>query len=268
MSALPERTDSGLPELPSGWAWVTLGAMAEVVGGVTKDVKRQGDPSFVARPYLRVANVQRGYIDLGSVTSIRLSPAKAAQLELRPGDVLFNEGGDRDKLGRGWVWEGQIQGCIHQNHVFRARLVEGIEPKFVSFWGNTFGKAWFEGRGKQTTNLASLNLTTLKSFPIPVPPSREQSRILVEVDRQLSDMSECERVVEAALARSAALRRAVLEAAFDGRLAPQNPLDEPVPVHGSECVLSDSRLRLRSGAARSNCRLALDGGNDVEEHPR
>ena len=144
----------GVPVLRDGWEWVALGDIADVVGGVTKDSKREDDPTFVERPYLRVANVQRGYLDLDVVTTIRVAPEKAAKLELRPGDVLLNEGGDRDKLGRGWVWEGQVEGCIHQNHVFRARLAGGIEPKLVSIWGNTFGQGWFDvGDGSPAINV-------------------------------------------------------------------------------------------------------------------
>ena len=217
----------GVPDLPPTWAWATLGSIADVVGGVTKDGKRQDDPASVEARYLRVANVQRGFLDLEHVSTIRVPPAKAAHLALVPGDVLFNEGGDRDKLGRGWIWEGQVPGCIHQNHVFRARLAEGIEPKLVSFWGNTFGKGWFEWRGKQTTNLASLNLTTLKSFPVPIAPPEEQVLIVAEVDRQLSFLDACERSVDACLGRSSGLRRSVLSSAFQGRLAPQDSTDEP-----------------------------------------
>jgi type I restriction enzyme S subunit len=187
----PTRSTGDLPVLPATWEWTTLGEFADVVGGVTKDVKRQDDPAFVEVPYLRVANVQRGFLDLQRVATIRVAPAKAKQLELLPGDVLFNEGGDRDKLGRGWVWTGEIPGCIHQNHVFRARLPSGIEPKLVSWWGNTFGQSWFEGRGRQTTNLASLNLTTLKSFPLPIAPPEEQKRIVAEIERQLSFVEAC-----------------------------------------------------------------------------
>ena len=149
------------------WPWTTLGEIAEIKGGVTKDAKREADPAFVEVPYLRVANVQRGRLELGEVTTIRVQPNRAKALRLAPGDVLLNEGGDRDKLGRGWVWEGQIENCIHQNHVFRARLDEGFDPYFVSTHANTWGQAWFEEHGRQTTNLASINLGTLKRFPVP-----------------------------------------------------------------------------------------------------
>jgi len=178
-------------------------------------------------PYLRVANVQRGYLDLREVTTIRVSPQKAAALKLEPGDVLFNEGGDRDKLGRGWVWSGEIENCIHQNHVFRARLNGDFDPRFVSWHGNTFGRTWFEQHGRQTTNLASLNLTTLKSFPVPLPPLEEQRRIVAEVEERLSKIDAMRTSISNAQRRSAALGPAILERAFRGELVPQDPADEP-----------------------------------------
>jgi type I restriction enzyme, S subunit len=212
------------------WPRTTLGEIAEIVGGVTKDAKREGDPSFVEVPYLRVANVQRGFLDLTDIATIRVSPEKAKALELKVGDVLFNEGGDRDKLGRGWVWSGEIERCIHQNHVFRARLRDSFEPKFVSWHGNTFGRRWFEEHGRQTTNLASLNLSTLKSFPVPAPPAEEQRRVVAEVERQLSIADAMATEIDHALRRSAALRRSILEQAFSGKLVPQDPSDEPASV--------------------------------------
>lgn len=202
-----------------GAAYSPLGAIAEIVGGITKDSKRETDPGFIEVPYLRVANVQRGYLDLSDITTIRVDRTKADKLRLMPGDVLFNEGGDRDKLGRGWVWEGQIEGCIHQNHVFRARVnSNAYEPKFVSLYGNSVGRQWFERMGKQTTNLASLNLATLKSFPIPRVPMEDQRRVVSETERQLSIYERMAVELETALGRSLRLRRAVLEKAFSRRI--------------------------------------------------
>lgn len=211
-----------------GWAWTTLGEIAEIKGGVTKDSKRQNDPDFVEVPYLRVANVQRGYLDLSEVSRIRVSPKKADQLKLLPGDILFNEGGDRDKLGRGWVWDGQIEGCIHQNHVFRARLVrDDFDPRFVSTHGNSWGQQWFEKNGKQTTNLASLNLTTLKAFPVPAPPRSLQLALMRQLDDLLRSQRRLASEVHSAEARAASLRRSILSAAFAGQLSKQDPCDEP-----------------------------------------
>jgi len=243
-----------LPALPPSWVWARLDQLADVVGGVTKDTKRQADPAFVEVPYLRVANVQRGFLDLGDVATIRVPADKAAALRLRRGDILFTEGGDRDKLGRGWVWEGQIDECIHQNHVFRARLYSTeLEPRFISWHGNTFGRAWFEAAGKQTTNLASISLTTLKSLPVPVPPAAEQQRIAAEVERQLSLIEASEAEVERGLEKAVSLRRAILQAAFEGRLVPQDPEDEPA------AVLLERIAAARASEARARSSRAEQG---------
>lgn len=208
----------------ASWEWTTLGEIAELRGGVTKDGKRHGDPSFVEVPYLRVANVQRGRLDLREVATIRVSAEKAKSLRLESGDVLFNEGGDRDKLGRGWVWEGQVTDCIHQNHVFRARLkTPDFDPRFVSTHGNTWGQRWFEEHGRQTTNLASISLTTLAQFPVPRAPMVRQREIMQHLDRTGDSVTRLTSAMAVARQRAATLRRAVLAAAFSGRLATTVP---------------------------------------------
>lgn len=211
--------DGVLAALPSGWSWHRLGELAEVVGGVTKDAKRQADPSFVEVPYLRVANVQRGRLDLAKVTTIRVPAAKAEALRLRRGDVLMNEGGDRDKLARGWVWEGQVEDCIHQNHVFRARVRDGVIDPYILAWAaNTMGGQWAERNGKQSVNLASISLSKIRLMPVPVPPLGQQAAVRDELSLQLARCQLLEAELDRAATRSAALRRALLAAAFSGRL--------------------------------------------------
>lgn len=100
----PDITD--LPEWPEGWLWARLDAIVALKGGMTVDRKSE-DPTARSVPYLRVTNVQRGYIDLSDVKFINASETHIKELRLRQGDILFNEGGDRYKLGRGWIWEGQ-----------------------------------------------------------------------------------------------------------------------------------------------------------------
>ena len=213
-------TDDGqLPDLPMGWSWRRLGDIATVAGGVTKDSKRQSDPAFVEVPYLRVANVQRGWLDLGKVTNIRVPSSKAESLRLLSGDVLMNEGGDRDKLARGWVWEGQVQDCIHQNHVFRARVVDGaIEPKLLSWAGNTIGGRWADRNGKQSVNLASISLTKIRKMPVPVPPKAVQPELVKQLEQRLEACDRLTANLREALARSATLRRSLLASAFSGQL--------------------------------------------------
>jgi len=224
-------SDGDLPYLPPGWSWTRLGEIADVVGGVTKDRKRQTEPSLSEFPYLRVANVQRGRLDLSTVATIRVPADKAKELFLRAGDVLLNEGGDRDKLGRGWIWEGQISCCIHQNHVFRARIRDDLlEPKLLAWHANGCGRRWCQMNGTQSVNLASISLRKIKLLPVPLPPVMQQRAMVEETERRLSLLDAVEQVTISSQRRAVALRRALLSEAFAGRLVPQDPNDEPAAV--------------------------------------
>jgi type I restriction enzyme S subunit len=206
---------TNLPPLPKGWTWATLDALAGIKGGITKDQNRKHTAPARLVPYLRVANVQRGYLDLNEVKEIVTTEEEIRELALKPGDILFNEGGDRDKLGRGWVWNDQLPECIHQNHVFRARRFDAaLNPKLVSWYANTFGQQFFFDEGKHTTNLASISMTKLRGLPVPIAPPAEQTRIVAEVERRLSVVEELEAVVSVNLQRATRLRQSILARAF------------------------------------------------------
>ncbi|MGY0587904.1 MAG: restriction endonuclease subunit S [Paraglaciecola chathamensis] len=148
--------------------FTTLGDCADVCSGVTKGQKF-GDKPTITAPYMRVANVQDGYLDLNEIKKIEAKITDYEKYLLRVGDVLMTEGGDFDKLGRGAVWDGQIDGCIHQNHVFRVRLNERYLPKFFEYLlQSQYTKQYFLKCAKKTTNLASINITQLKSLPMPI----------------------------------------------------------------------------------------------------
>jgi type I restriction enzyme S subunit len=215
----PEPTPAALPRLPTGWCWTTLSAIADIEGGITKDQKRQRTATMREVPYLRVANVQRGYLDLEEMKTILAKAEEIESLRLEKGDVLFTEGGDRDKLGRGWVWNDEIEECIHQNHIFRARpCLPLVEPKFISFHGNFFGQDWFTRTGKQTTNLASINKGVLSRFPVPLAPLNEQRRIVAKIEELFSDLDAGVSALERVKANLKRYRAAVFQAAITGRL--------------------------------------------------
>lgn len=225
----PDTTD--LPELPEGWVWASLDMLGEIVSGVTKGTKRKVEVKKRLIPYLRVANVQRGYLDLSEVKTIEATETDIKKYTLKYGDILFNEGGDRDKLGRGWVWYGEVDNCIHQNHVFRMRpFIEELVPEFISHHGNIFGKLWFQHAGKQTTNLASINKGILQSFPVPLAPIEEQKVIIELLEEELTLLDKQEEYSLNALTSAEAQRKNILKSAFSGELVPQDENDEPASL--------------------------------------
>jgi len=161
---------------------VRLEAIADIVSGVTKGRKLRNYPVQDV-PYLRVANVQDGSLDLGEMKTIPVTRDEIAQYRLEAGDILLTEGGDPDKLGRGAIWRDEIRDCIHQNHVFRVRLRDaGILAEYVSaLVGSAYGKRYFLKAAKQTTGIASINRTQLGSFPVLKAPRELQERYAAAV---------------------------------------------------------------------------------------
>lgn len=164
---------------PDHWAVAAFDEVAIVIGGVTKG-RNLRDRQTITCPYLAVANVQRGYLKLDRLKSIEITTEELEKYLVVEGDLLITEGGDWDKVGRTAIWRGEIENCLHQNHVFKARvpsdllLNEWVELVFNS----EVGRDYFAGASKQTTNLASINMTQLRRFPMPIPPVDEQKRIL------------------------------------------------------------------------------------------
>lgn len=216
-------------DLPGGWVWSRLDSLGEIVGGVTVDKNRLPTNSIEV-PYLRVANVQRGHLALDNVKVISVEKSRAENLQLRTGDILLNEGGDRDKVGRGWIWEGQIENCIHQNHVFRLRLYEkNMNPYFISHYANEMGRRFFLENGRQTTNLASISLSTVSRLPVPVGPAEEIDEAMRLLGQYLVALEDVEKHINDAPSAAVA-RQSILKSAFEGRLVPQDPAEEPAEV--------------------------------------
>ena len=161
----------------SHWHYVALEDVAEIQTGLSKSAGRQGE--FVTMPYLRVANVQDGHFDLSEIKTIEVPKGAVERFKVRSGDVLLTEGGDFDKLGRGAVWRGQINECVHQNHIFVVRPnPKLLDERFLAYQTQgPRGRAYFQSCSKQSTNLASINSTQLRQFPTALPPLPEQRKI-------------------------------------------------------------------------------------------
>lgn len=170
---------------PKGWKVKKLNDIAGIQSGITKGRKIVGVETKNV-PYMRVANVQDGHVNLNEVKMIEATPVEIRRYLLTKGDILLTEGGDPDKLGRGAVWHGEINPCIHQNHIFRVRLDAAYAlPEYLSaLIGSARGKKYFLIAAKQTTGIASINKTQLSGFPVLIPPIVLQEKFSQVVKKQ------------------------------------------------------------------------------------
>lgn len=200
-----------------GWIdGAELCRVAEIRSGITKGRKSSGE---CMRPvsYMAVSNVQAGYLDLSTVKEIEATEEEIDRYRLVENDLLLTEGGDPDKLGRGTLWKKEIPECIHQNHVFCVRLVNKstVAPVFLSWLvASSRGKRYFARSAKQTTGIASINMSQLKKFPLLLPPISLQE----EFSSRIEQIDRCLASYLAHLAELDALFASLRHRAFRGEL--------------------------------------------------
>lgn len=221
--------DPGVPWLgafPAHWRLTRLKYVARVQTGIALG-KDFGKKALVEYPYLRVANVQDGFIDLNDVKTIMVPEQEASLCRLRKGDVLMNEGGDADKLGRGAVWLGEIEPCLHQNHVFAVRPWS-VSSEWLAIWISCEqAKGYFASRAKQATNLASISSTNLMELPILLPPPERQRAIVAHIARETGRIDALVSAKQRLIGTLAEKRRAVVA------LAVTRGLDSAAPLRRS-----------------------------------
>jgi len=185
-----KETEIGL--VPEAWEVQPLRDCAKVQTGIAKG-RKISDAEAVDVPYLRVANVQDGYLNLAEIKTIRIARSEIPRYQLIPGDVLVTEGGDMDKLGRGFLWQGQVSGAVHQNHVFAIRAdTNALLPEYLAYFvQSSVSKSYFLNVAHRTTHLACINSTKLKALPT-VLPSLPEQRDVVQYLRAVDSKIEAE----------------------------------------------------------------------------
>ncbi len=177
--------------IPSHWEVGQLKFFASIRSGLTLGKKYEPNARLIEMPYLRVANVQGEYVDLGDIANVSVLPDEVEKYSLHKGELLMTEGGDRDKLGRGCVWNGEISPCLHQNHVFAVKTDSSrLDVHYLDYVTTSdIARSYFDFTAKKTTNLASTNSSTIMKFRIPIPPINEQKEIVTLLDEKCKKLN-------------------------------------------------------------------------------
>ena len=169
---------NNIKEIPLGWKQKRLIDIADLQTGIAKNSKSA--EGGIELPYLRVANVQDGSLDLRDIQKISIPETKLDRYRLYTNDLLLVEGnGNPENLGRCAIWDGSISDCVHQNHLFVVRPKDRkIDYRYLALQiMSERGRYYLLSCSKSSSGLATLNSTQLKGFPILLPSLPEQKAI-------------------------------------------------------------------------------------------
>lgn len=208
-----------LPALPSHWVWSTVGDVGHVTGGITKNAKRDALP--LRMPYLRVGNVYAGRVDLARLETIGVSEGEVERSAVKAGDLLIVEGnGSIDQIGRAAIWEGQIEPCLHQNHLIKVRIAQRPVADWVQIWlQSPWGRKELEAQASSTSGLHTLSISKVAGLRCPVPPLAELEMSISLVQRLTAEAAAGSDDMDLMKSAAATLRQSILAAAFRGDLS-------------------------------------------------
>lgn len=224
----PAKPDTAkLPELPEGWCWALIDQLCEVGTGTTPS---RGNAKYWTNgsvPWVASAAVNKPYVfeskecvteEAVQETTLRVYPKHTLIL------ALYGEGKTRGKIS-----ELMIPATINQ--ALAALQTEGVSADCRQYL-KTFMLSNYENLRRNSAGgvQPNLNLGLVQQIAVPLPPLCEQAEIVLQIEVAMSSVEASEKAIESGLFRSGSLRQSILKRAFEGKLVPQDPSDEPASV--------------------------------------
>ena len=228
--AEPQEPDVvGLPELPKGWVWVSVG---ELLGApILNGLSIRGSDSPPGTAALRLNAMTETGIDFSKIRFLPIEADEVDDLHIQAGDFFVSRGnGSLHLVGRGTIAQTPPFTCIFPDTMMRLRFLGQLNGWAKTIWPSRSIREQIESGAKTTAGIWKIAQPQLANLVLPLPPLSEQSYIVAEVERRLSILANVEVTVEAELKRAESTRQGILRRAFAGQLVPQDAADEPASV--------------------------------------
>jgi type I restriction enzyme S subunit len=220
---LEVEENSELYQLPTGWVWVKLG---DITWSVKDGPHYSPQYQLTGVPFISGGNIRPDGVDFTNVKYISPELNKELSKRCMPeyGDILYTKGGTTG-IARVNTYGSNFNVWVH---VAVLKLIENILPFYVQHSLNSphcykQSQKYTHGVGNQ-----DLGLTRMVNITMPMCSFKEQVKLVQEIESRLSVCDKLEEAIEQSLIQSEALRQSILIKAFEGKLVPQDPNDEPV----------------------------------------
>jgi type I restriction enzyme S subunit len=159
---------------------------------------------------------------------MNLKEEEIIEYELLPGDILVNRVNSRELVGKSALIIEGLERCVYESKNIRLRLKNTINSRYTNYWLLFSANQYFTNNAQQTVGMASINQKQLSEMPIPLPKNvNEQQQIVSAIEERFSVADKMEESIDKSLKQAETLRQSILKKAFEGKLVPQDPNDEP-----------------------------------------
>ena len=197
-----------------GWMNTTLGEVCtKVEYGSSAKSKAQGKT-----PVLRMGNIQNGRFVWGKLVYSD-DDSEINKYLLRHNDVLFNRTNSPELVGKTAIYKSEMP-AIFAGYLIRIHRKENLlDADYLNYFLNSnIAKEYGKTVVISSVNQANINGKKLKSYPIPVPPLKQQQNIVAKLDSLAEETQRLESIYQQKLAALDALKKSLLDQAFTGQL--------------------------------------------------
>lgn len=247
----PIEEDKKPYKLPKGWEWCRLGNLSLIKSGVTLGKKYKTDTTEYK--YLRVANVQRGFLKLNEIKTISIPESDADKIQLKEKDLLIIEGnGDIKAIGRCAIWNNEIENCIHQNHIIRIRFDEKSIGEYVlNFINSPNCSKRIQELAITSTGLYTLSVGKISPLLLALPPLEEQKAIVSKVNQLMAHCDQLEEQIAKSKVQAEELMQAILREAFTPKEDKEDVLRELLPDIDKYAQVAMATLKIENELGRN-----------------
>ena len=209
----PAPDTSTLPDLPKGWVWATVGALAD---NIHYGYTASSTTDTVGPKLLRITDIQNNTVKWDAVPYCKIEPQEKQKYLLKDGDLVFARTGAT--VGKSFLIKGNISEAVFASYLIRIILSKHTDKRFIYDFFQSLAYWMQIHKGKIGIGQPNVNAQTLSQINLPLPPLIEQQKIVEEIESRLSVAEEVEEAIDINLKRAERLRQAILKKAFSGRL--------------------------------------------------